>query len=46
MTSRNKGSPVSWSGEGRGGATLSKKAPLGGKVVLGRRVALGGGLAF
>jgi len=40
MTSRSKGSPVSWSGGGRGRATLSRRAPLGGRVALGR------GLAF
>jgi len=40
VTSYSKGLPVGWSRGGRGGATLSRRAPLG------RRVALGGGLAF
>jgi len=40
VTSYSKGLPVSWSGGGRGGATLSRRVPLG------RRVALGRGLAF
>ena len=40
ITSYSKGLPVNWSRGGRGGVTLSRRAPLGG------RVALGGGLAF
>jgi len=36
MTSYSKGSPVSWSRGGRGGVTLSRRAPLGGRVALGR----------
>jgi len=40
VTSYSKGLPVSWSGGGRGEVTLSGRAPLG------RRVALGRGLAF
>jgi len=40
VTSCGKGLPVGWSGGGRGGATLSRRAPLG------RRAALGRGLAF
>jgi len=40
VTSYNKGLPVSWSGGGRGGVTLSRRAPLG------RRAALSRGSAF
>jgi len=40
VTSYSKGLPVGWSGGGGSGATLNRRAPLGG------RVALGGGLAF
>ena len=40
MTSCGKGSPVSWSGGGRGGVTLNRKVPLG------KRTALNRGLAF
>jgi len=40
VTSRNKGSPVGWSGGGGGGVTLSRRVPLGGRAALGR------GLAF
>jgi len=40
VTSCGKGLPVDWSRGGGGGATLSRRAPLG------RRAALGGGLAF
>ena len=40
VTSYSKGLPVSWSGEGRGGVTLSRRALLGGRAALGR------GLAF
>jgi len=40
VTSCSKGLPVSWSEGSRGGATLSRRAPLG------RRAALGRGLAF
>jgi len=36
VTSRSKGLPVSWSGGGRGGATLSRRVPLGGRAALGR----------
>jgi hypothetical protein len=40
MTFYNKGSLVSWSGGGRGGAVLNGRAPLG------KRAVLGGGLVF
>jgi len=40
ITSYSKGLPVSWSGGGGGGATLS------GRVFLGGRAALGRGLVF
>jgi len=40
VTSYSKGLPVGWSGGGKGGATLSRRAPLGGRAALGR------GLAF
>ena len=40
ITSYSKGLPVSWSGGGRGGVTLSRRAPLG------RKAALGKGLVF
>ena len=46
MTSCSEGSPVGWGGGGGGGATLNRKAPLGKKVTLSGRVALGRGLVF
>jgi len=36
VTSCGKGLPVGWSGGGRGGVTLSRRAPLGGRAALGR----------
>ena len=42
ITSRSKGLPVGWSRGGGGGATLSGRAPLGGRVALGRGLAFWG----
>jgi len=36
ITSYSKGLLISWSRGGGGGATLSGRAPLGGRVALGR----------
>jgi hypothetical protein len=36
VTSHSKGSPIGWSGGGKGGAALSGRVPLNKRAVLGR----------
>ena len=46
MTSRGKGSPVSWDGEGRGGRRGGGKVPLSRRALLDRKVPLGRRVVF